>query len=61
MDCLEYMRNIPDKFFDLAIADPPYGINVTKMTLGNGKKKKFIVGRKNGIIPHLPMNFLNSY
>ena len=39
MCCLEYMRNIPDKFFDLAIADPPYGINVTKMTLGNGKKK----------------------
>lgn len=39
MDCLEYMRNIPDKFFDLAIADPPYGIGVTKMTLGNGKQK----------------------
>lgn len=27
MDCLEYMATIPDKFFDLAIADPPYGIN----------------------------------
>lgn len=26
MDCLEYMKNIPDKFFDLCIADPPYGI-----------------------------------
>lgn len=39
MDCLEYMRNIPDKFFDIAIADPPYGIKVTKMTLGNGKRK----------------------
>lgn len=25
-DCLEYMRSIPDKFFDLCIADPPYGI-----------------------------------
>ena len=24
-DCLEYMRTLPDKFFDLAIADPPYG------------------------------------
>lgn len=33
------MRNVPDKFFDLAIADPPYGIGVTKMTLGNGKHK----------------------
>lgn len=26
-DCLEYMKTIPDKFFDLCIADPPYGIN----------------------------------
>ena len=25
-DCLEYMRSQPDKRFDLAIADPPYGI-----------------------------------
>lgn len=24
-DCLEYMRSLPDKTFDLAIADPPYG------------------------------------
>lgn len=24
MDCLEYMRTIPDKYFDLCIADPPY-------------------------------------
>lgn len=26
IDCMEYMRNCPDKFFDLAIVDPPYGI-----------------------------------
>ena len=25
-DCVEYMRSLPDKTFDLAIADPPYGI-----------------------------------
>ena len=25
-DCMEYMKNIPDKYFDLAICDPPYGI-----------------------------------
>ena len=23
-DCMEYMKSIPDKFFDLAIVDPPY-------------------------------------
>lgn len=26
-DCMEYMRQQPDKSFDLAIVDPPYGIN----------------------------------
>lgn len=24
-DCMEYMRTLPDKAFDLAIVDPPYG------------------------------------
>lgn len=26
MDCMDAMRQFPDKFFDLAIVDPPYGI-----------------------------------
>ncbi len=26
MDCMEYMRTLPDKVFDLAVVDPPYGI-----------------------------------
>ena len=29
-DCLEYMRTLPDKAFQLAIADPPYGIGADK-------------------------------
>ena len=38
-DCMEYMATIPDKFFDLAIADPPYGIGVNKkMVINDGKK-----------------------
>ena len=28
IDCMEYMKNIPDKYFDLAIVDPPYGIKI---------------------------------
>lgn len=28
MDCMEGMKGFPDKFFDLAIVDPPYGINM---------------------------------
>lgn len=25
MDCMEAMQQFPDKFFDLAVVDPPYG------------------------------------
>jgi len=24
VDCMEYMRTVPDKYFDLAVTDPPY-------------------------------------
>ncbi len=27
-DCLEYVKSLPDKYFDLCIADPPYGIGM---------------------------------
>ncbi len=26
MDCMEYMRQFPDKHFELSVVDPPYGI-----------------------------------
>ena len=29
MDCMEGMKQFPDKYFELAIVDPPYGISVT--------------------------------
>lgn len=29
-DCMEGMRQYPDKFFDLAVVDPPYGIDINK-------------------------------
>lgn len=28
MDCMEGMKQIPDKYFELAIVDPPYGIGI---------------------------------
>lgn len=31
MDCMEAMKEFPDKFFDLAVVDPPYGIGVLTM------------------------------
>lgn len=40
-DCMIGMARYPDGYFDLAIVDPPYGINVN-MNLGRrkGKRKK---------------------
>ena len=38
-DNMQLMARYKDNYFDLAIVDPPYGIDVTKMTLGNGKKE----------------------
>ena len=29
-DCMEIMKQYPDKYFDLAIVDPPYGIGMDK-------------------------------
>ena len=26
-DCLEFMKDIPDKSIDLVLTDPPYGVN----------------------------------
>ena len=31
MDCMEGMREFPDKYFELAIVDPPYGIGIMSM------------------------------
>lgn len=49
-DCLQYMRGLPDKAFDLALVDPPYGIgqNWTK-----DRKAKFYKHR-NGFNDSVP-------
>ena len=42
-DCMhpEYgMPSYPDKYFDLAIVDPPYGIGAANMNMGLGKSLK---------------------
>lgn len=38
-DCMEAMKEFPDKFFDLAIVDPPYGINADNFRNGSGASK----------------------
>lgn len=39
MDCMEYMRSLPDKAFDLAVVDPPYGIGINH-NMGRRKEDK---------------------
>ena len=29
MDCMTALREFPDEHFDLCVADPPYGLNIT--------------------------------
>ena len=44
MDCLLYMKQCEDKQFDLAIVDPPYGINADVNQNNLGGKKGFTKG-----------------
>lgn len=39
MDCMQGMKEFPDKYFDLAIVDPPYGIGAGSMSYTNGVQK----------------------
>ena len=39
-DCMEYMATVPDKHFDLAIVDPPYGLG--KRLVDGGSVSPFI-------------------
>ena len=40
MDCMEAMKEMPDNAFDLAIVDPPYGLDLANMNMGIGKSPK---------------------
>lgn len=58
IDCMEYMKTLPDKHFELAIVDPPYGIGfgefnrTNKDTLGNRyKANKYKNGKWDDAIP----------
>lgn len=38
-DCLDVMRQLPDKCIDLVLTDPPYGINAARAKFKNGNNK----------------------
>ena len=41
IDCMEFMKDIPDKYYELAIVDPPYGVDAGNMVMGKGKNKQW--------------------
>ena len=36
VDCMEFMKDKPDNYYDLAIVDPPYGIGISQQSQGKG-------------------------
>lgn len=45
MDCLEFMKQVPDKYFDLVLTDPPYEISKSNA----GKTSIMSLGKFNSI------------
>jgi len=39
-DCLEFMKQLPDKCIDLVVTDPPYGIGADKNKRANTQHGK---------------------
>lgn len=59
MDCMEYMKTLPDKYFDLAVVDPPYGLERFKH--GGSHINKYGDEKSNGTIQNQHKNILNSF
>lgn len=38
-DCMDYLKRLPDKCFELAIVDPPYGISIAARNGSIGQKR----------------------
>lgn len=47
-DCMEGMQEMSDKAFDLAIVDPPYGINAPAMQMGSNPNRSKSDGYNSG-------------
>ena len=40
MDCMELLKNTEDNYYDIALVDPPYGINASKPSIKNKRRKQ---------------------
>ena len=58
IDCIEYMRTLPDNHFDLAVCDPPYGHGNDESLLGGGRRfgqrfQRYFIQPLRGMVPPL--------
>ena len=51
VDCMEYMRSLPDKAFDIAVVDPPYFSGPERRGYYGSKKSKIGVHRDYPVSP----------
>lgn len=58
IDCMEVLKEYPDNYFDLCIADPPYGAGFTE---GGGYKGWFSKYHQNGESSTSPENVGGGY
>ena len=49
-DCLEAMKQYPDNYFELAIVDPPYGIERFKKPSGTTRFKSSMLMQEEGLV-----------
>lgn len=47
-DCVQLMKGYADNYFDLAVVDPPYGINATEMQMGSAPNRSRTDGYNSG-------------
>jgi len=50
IDCMEFMKGIPDKYYELAIVDPPYGIGRFEKPSGNTRFNSSKMMQESGLI-----------
>jgi len=56
-DCMELMAQYPDGYFELAIVDPPYGIDAANMTMGKGSANDLGIHKKKNWDKKTPTQF----
>lgn len=47
-DCMDLLRQTPDKYYHLCVVDPPYGINAANMQMGSAPNRSRTDGHGSG-------------